>query len=173
MPKKRVSVQEQLDALVGRIKSMEEQCVLDRKFARGNAYAQMLNTFLNIVKFAQQQEPNQKKRRNSKQFQRMQSLPVMQTFLKVVFPDRVVSVDDAVRFCQKVDSLNDQRNRLMHPRDVVELQDDAHRFAAMLESHRNRGDALDYKESLFLDVFSKIDELCAYRIGNLVTRSLK
>ena len=130
-------MQEQLDALARRIKSMEEQSVLDRTFTRGVAYAQMLNTFLNIIKFAQQQEPNQKKRRNSKQFQRMPTLPAMQAFLKVVFPDRIVSVDDAVRFCQKVDSLNDQRNRLVHPRDVVELQDDAHADDHDSKEHRD------------------------------------
>ncbi|MBV5277013.1 hypothetical protein JZU56_04180 [bacterium] len=73
---------------------------------RGNAYAQMLNTFLNIVKFAQE-------------------------------------------------------------------QDSANLYAGMLANHRSRGDALDYKEVLFLDVFSKIDELCACSIGNLATLSRK
>ena len=174
MPKKPgVSVQAQLDALASRLQAVEEQSACERKFTRETVYAQMLNTFLNIVKFAQEQEPKQKKRRNSKLFQRMPTLPSMQLFLNVVFPGRVVSSEDAFRFCQRVDSLNDQRNRLIHPRNVVELQDLAHLYAGMLANHRSRGDALDYKEVLFLDVFSKIDELCACSIGNLATLSRK
>ena len=53
------------------------------------------------------------------------------------------------------------------------LQDSAHLYAGMLANHRSRGDALDCKEVLFLDVFSKIDELCACSIGNLATLSRK
>ena len=107
MPKKPgVSVQAQLDALASRLQAVEEQSACERKFTRETVYAQMLNTFLNIVKFAQE-------------------------------------------------------------------QDSAHLYAGMLANHRSRGDALDYKEVLFLDVFSKIDELCACSIGNLATLSRK
>ena len=35
------------------------------------------------------------------------------------------------------------------------LRDDALRFAEMLEDHKTKGDVLDPKESLFLDVFRK------------------
>ena len=57
--------------------------------------------------------------------------------------------------------------RFAHPRHVAELRSEAHRFGEMLETHKQMGDTLDSKETLFLDVFSKIDELCAKGIGNL------
>ena len=82
----------------------------------------MLDTYLNIIKFAKKDEPVQKKRRNSSKYQ---------------------------RDC------------------VVELRDEAHRFSAMLNDHKRKGDVLDSQETEFLDVFSKIDELCAVGIGNL------
>ena len=50
---------------------------------------------------------------------------------------------------------------------VAGVRSEAHRFGEMLESHRQMGDELNWKEMRFLDVFSKIDELCAKGIGNL------
>lgn len=78
-----------------------------------------------------------------------------------------MSLNDAIKFFRDVDSFKDRRDRLIHPRNIADLQYDARRFAAMLADHRRSGDALDAKEKLFLDVFSKIDELCASCIGNL------
>jgi hypothetical protein len=174
MPKKRSLLQAQVDELFCQFKASEERAKafadelkLSREFTRGVAHAQMLNTFLNVVKFAQEQEPKPKSRRNSKQFQRLGSLPSMQLFLKVVYPGKTMSLNDAVKFFQAVDAFKDRRDRLMHPRNVADLQDDAHRFAKMLADHNNRGDVLEPKEKLFLDVFSKIDELCAACVGNL------
>lgn len=66
-----------------------------------------------------------------------------------------------------VDSFKGERDQLAHPRHVAELRSEAHRFGEMLETHKQMGDTLDSKETLFLDVFSKIDELCAKGIGNL------
>jgi hypothetical protein len=37
----------------------------------------------------------------------------------------------------------------------------------MLIENMASGDDLDARESMFLDVFSKIDDLCVNRIGNL------
>ena len=88
------------------------------------AYAQMLNTYLNIIKYVQMAEPKAMRRK-------------------------------------------DQRDRITHPRSVVELSDDAHRYAAMLEEHRGSGDVLESKEVTFLEVFSKIDDLRANGVGNL------
>ena len=79
----------------------------------------MLNTYMNILKFAVKDEPDAKKRRISK-------------------------------LCAL-------------PRHVAE----AHRFGEMLETHKQMGDTLDSNETRFLDVFSKIDALCAKGIGNL------
>ena len=162
---------ERTNELRGELQSFREKTSLefesDRRFTRGVAYAQMLNTFLNVIKFAQEDEPKRKKRRNSKQFERKAHWPSMQHFLKIVYPDRAVNLGEAIKFFQKVDSLKDQRDRITHPRDVVELRDDARRFAAMLTDHVGRGDALEFKEVLFLDVFRKTDELCAFRVGNL------
>ena len=110
---------ERTNELRGELQSFREKTSLefesDRRFTRGVAYAQMLNTFLNVIKFEQE----------------------------------------------------DEAKRIIHPRDVVELRDDARRFAAMLTDHVGRGDALEYKEMLVLDVFRKTDELCAFRVGNL------
>jgi len=169
---KRANVfEKRANTLAGELHSLKEENNLafkaSREHARGVAHAQMLNTFLNIIKFAQEQEPNPKKRRNSKQFQRLGSVPSMQLFLKVIYPGRIMSLKDAFKFFQDVDSFKDRRDRLMHPRNTADLQDEASRFAAMLADHKRRGDALDAKELLFLDVFSKIDELCASCIGNL------
>ena len=98
-----------------------------RRDIRAFSYCQMLNTYLNIIKFANEDEPVPKKRRNSKQFQN-----------------------------------NSSSSNL-----VVELHAEAHRFSAVLDDHKTKGDVLDSQETKFLDVFSKIDELCAVGVGNL------
>ena len=101
------------------IQELKDQLRVSRFHTRSMAYFSMLNTYMNILKFAVKDEPDAKKRRISKRF----ALP-------------------------------------MH---VAE----AHRFGEMLETHKQMGDTLDSKETLFLDVFSKIDALCAKGIGNL------
>ena len=80
-----------------------------RRDIRAFSYCQMLNTYLNIIKFANEDDP----------------------------------------------------------RSVVELHAEAHRFSAALDDHKAKGDVLDLQETKFLDVFSKIDELCAVGVGNL------
>jgi len=82
--------------------------------ARKLSYRRMLDSYLNIIKFA---KGDAKKLRNSKQFQ----------------------------------------NKLASVRDEARL------FSEMLESHKGKGDELDAKETRFLDVFSKIGDLCSVR----------
>ena len=131
------------------------------------AYMQMLNTFLNIIKYAQMIEPNAKKRRCSKQFQKSSDSLSMELFFKIVYPHRTMDSTAKKDYFKKADSLKDQRDRIIHPRSIVELSEEARRFAVMLEEHKASGDDLDAREEIFLDVFSKIDDLCVNRIGNL------
>ena len=56
---------------------------------------------------------------------------------------------------------------LFKPRSIVELRDEARLFSDVLKAHKAKGDELDAKEIKFLDVFSKMDELCAVGVGNL------
>jgi uncharacterized coiled-coil DUF342 family protein len=127
-----------------------EQVASGRKHSRSLAYAPMLNAYLNIIKYAQMAEPNAKKRRCSKQFQ------------------NATDPAEIKEYFRKADSLKDQRDRITHPRSVVELSDEARRYASMLEDHQNQGDVLDTKELMFVEVFSKIDDLRSSGIGNLV-----
>jgi len=101
------------------VQELKDQLRVSRFHARSMAYFSMLNTYMNILKFAVKDEPDAKKRRISK-------------------------------LCAL-------------PRHVAE----AHRFGEMLETHKQMGDTLDSNETRFLDVFSKIDALCAKGIGNL------
>jgi len=47
------------------------------------------------------------------------------------------------------------------------LRDEALLFSEMLGAHKGKGDELDDKEIRFLDVFSKIGDLCSVGVGNL------
>ena len=49
----------------------------------------------------------------------------------------------------------------------MELRDEARLFSDLLKAHKAKGDELDAKEIKFLDVFGKMDELCAVGVGNL------
>ena len=146
---------------------MEQKLTSGRKHSRDMAYSPMLNTYLNIIKFAQMTEPSPKKRRCSKHFQNKSSTAPMELFLKVIYPYRAMGPAETKEYFKKADSFKDQRDRITHPRSIVELADEAHRYASMLEEHQTYGDALDANERMFLDVFSKIDELRSCGIGNL------
>jgi hypothetical protein len=138
-----------------------------RRDIRAFSYCQILNTYLNIIKFAIADEPVLKKRRNSKQFQNKSSSSNLILFINTVYPDRSMSMPNILKYFQNVDSSKDQRDLLTHPRSIVELRDEARRFSAALEDHKRKGDMLNSQETIFLDVFSKIDELCAVGVGNL------
>jgi len=131
--------------------------------ARKLSYCRMLNAYLNIIKFAKGDEPVAKKRRNSKQFQNSSTLASMVLFIKTVYPGRLMSASSIHKYFKDADSCKDQRDRLTHPRSVVELRDEALLFSEMLGAHKGKGDELDDKEIRFLDVFSKIDDLCSLR----------
>jgi hypothetical protein len=174
MPKKRASLQTQLDeqrkiidGLMADLNHSKNQIEVGRKHSRSIAYTQMLNTFLNIIKYAQMIEPDAKKRRYSNRFQKSSDSPPMELFLKVIYPHRAMDSNAKKEYFKKADSLKNQRDRIIHPRNIVELSEEAHRFAVVLEEDLASGDDLDAREVMFLDVFSKIDELCANRIGNL------
>ena len=115
----RKDVQELKDQHQKDVQELKDQLRVSRFHARSMAYFSMLNSYMNILKFAVKDEPDAKKRRISKRF--------------------------------------------ALPRHVAE----AHRFGEMLETHKQMGDTLDSNETRFLDVFSKIDALCAKGIGNL------
>ena len=138
-----------------------------RRDIRSFSYCQMLNTYLNIIKFANEDEPVPKKRRNSKQFQNNSSSSNLVLFINTIYPDLSMSASNIHKYFKDVDSYKDQRDRLTHPRSVVELHAEAHRFSVVLDDHKTKGDVLDSQETKFLDVFSKIDELCAVGVGNL------
>jgi len=159
--------QKKLDAHQKTTDALLYQLFVSRKHARAMAYAQMLNTYLNIIKYVQMAEPKPMRRRSSKQFQNSSHSTSMELFLKVVYPLRSMEPKEIKEYFKKVDALKDQRDRITHPRSVVELSDDAHRYAAMLEDHRASGDVLESKEVTFLEVFSKIDDLRANGVGNL------
>ena len=159
--------QKSIDYLTAQHEEMKAHLSASRRDTRSMAYSHMLNTFLNILKFAVMDEPVVKKRRNSKRFQNNSSSTTLVRFLKTIYPDRPMDIDEVHEYFKKIDSLKDQRDRITHPRSVVELHDEALRFSSMLEDHKTKGDVLDPKESLFLDVFRKIDHLCAERIGHL------
>ena len=181
MPKKRPSLQTQLDdqrkiidGLMAdlnhsktQIAAGQEQIAAGRKHNRSIAYTQMLNTFLNIIKYAQMIEPDAKKRRCSNRFQKSSDSPPMELFLKVIYPHHTMDSNAKKEYFKKADSLKNQRDRIIHPRNIVELSEEARRFAVVLDEDLASGDDLDAREAMFLDVFSKIDELCANRIGNL------
>jgi len=135
--------------------------------ARKLSYCRMLNAYLNIIKFAKGDEPVAKKRRNSKQFQNNSTLASMVLFIKTVYPGRLMSASSIHKYFKDADSCKDQRDRLTHPRSVVELRDEALLFSEMLGAHKGKGDELDDKEIRFLDVFSKIGDLCSVGVGNL------
>ena len=46
---------------------------------------------------------------------------------------------------------------------LASVRDEALLFSEMLGAHKGKGDELDDKEIRFLDVFSKIDDLCSLR----------
>ena len=145
-----------------------DQLKRGRKHTRDMAYTQMLNAFLNVIKFARGIEPAAPTtRRNSKQFQRAADTAPMQQFLQVIYPGRKMTPMQVQVFFKRVDSLKDRRDRITHPRTIVELSSDVESFASMLEDHKNVGDVLGDEEILFLDVFSKIDGLRKCGIGNL------
>ena len=135
--------------------------------ARKLSYCRMLNAYLNIIKFAKGDEPVAKKRRNSKQFQNSSTLASMVLFIKTVYPGRLMSASSIHKYFKDADSCKDQRDRLTHPRSVVELRDEALLFSEMLGAHKGKGDELDDKEIRFLDVFGKIGDLCSVGVGNL------
>jgi len=156
----RLNVSEQTNHnLIGQLKS-------GRKHSRTMAYTSMLNTFLNIIKFAGKQEPKVV-RRSFKYFQNTFGEALMQQFYHVVYPGRKTDQRTINAYFSRVDSLHNSRNRRTHPRSIIELSAEAHDFAAMLGEHRTYGDVLNPNESLFLDVFSRIDELHDAAIGNL------
>ena len=55
------------------------------------------------------------------------------------------------------------RNSKQFQNKLASVRDEARLFSEMLESHKGKGDELDAKEIRFLDVFSKIDDLCSVR----------
>ena len=91
----------------------------------------------------------------------------MELFLKVIYPGHAMGPDEMKEYFRKADSFKDQRDRITHPRSIVELSDETRRYASMLEEHQSYGDVLDANERMFLDVFSKIDDLRSCGIGNL------
>lgn len=91
----------------------------------------------------------------------------MVLFMKTVYPGKLLSANSIREYFKDADSLKDQRDRLTHPRSIVELRDEARLFSGILEAHKGKGDELDVNEIKFLDVFSKIDELCSVGVGNL------
>jgi hypothetical protein len=149
------------------IKELRADLRSSRSEARKLSYCRMLNAYLNIVKFAKEDEPVAKKRRNSKQFQTHSTLASMVLFMKTVYPGKLLSANSIREYFKDADSLKDQRDRLTHPRSIVELRDEARLFSGILEVHKGKGDELDVNEIKFLDVFSKIDELCSVGVGNL------
>ena len=157
----------QIESSRVQIEAGRSQIEAGRKHSRSIAYTQMLNTFLNIIKYAQMIEPSAKKRRCSKTFQKSADSPPMELFLNVIYPHHTMDSNAKKEYFAQADSLKNQRDRIIHPRHMVELSEEARRFAAMLEEHKASGDALDAREAMFLDVFSKIDDLCANRVGNL------
>ena len=96
----------QLEDQQNEIKELKADLRSSRREARNLSYCRMLIAYLNIVKFAKE---------------------------------------------------DDQRDRLTHPRSIVELRDEARLFSGILEAHKGRGDELDANEINFLDVFSKIN----------------
>jgi hypothetical protein len=149
------------------IKELKADLKSSRRESRELSYCRMLNAYLNIIKFAKEDEPVAKKRRNFKQFQNNSSSASMVLFIQTVYPSQSMSANSIHKYFKDADSFKDQRDRLTHPRSIVELRDEAHLFSAMLKTHREKGDELNAKEIKFFDVFSKIDELCAAGVGNL------
>lgn len=149
-------------------KKLQDEIANSRSDIRSMGFVQMLNTYLNILKFAIKDEPDAtKERRDYKKFRNNAKTGPMIAFIKIIYPDRLMSTDALFQYFKGVDSFKVKRDRLIHPRGMIELREDAHRFSALLESHKQKGDPLTHNETLFLDVFSKIDELCSQRIGNL------
>jgi hypothetical protein len=74
-----------------------------RRDIRAFSYCQMLNTYLNIVKFAKKDEPTPKKRRNSKQFQDNSSSSNLVLFINTVYPDRSMSASNIHKYFKDVD----------------------------------------------------------------------
>ena len=138
-----------------------------RKQMRNMAYGQMLNTFVNVFKFACKKEPKTlaEGRKNSTVFQNKRDQ--LKQILRVVYPGRKMSALEVQRFIKNIDSLKDQRDRITHPRSIVELELEVDNFSSMLQDHQNVGDEFTDNESLFLDVFSKFDALRAIGLGNL------
>ena len=159
--------QNQLKGHQNEIKELQSDLRSSRREARDLSYCRMLNTYLNIIKFAKKDEPVAKKRRNSKQFQNNSTLASMVLFIKTVYPGKSMSVNSIHKYFKDADSFKDQRDRLTHPRSIVELRDEARLFSDLLKAHKAKGDELDAKEIKFLDVFGKMDELCAVGVGNL------
>jgi hypothetical protein len=159
--------EKQLNHQQKEIKELKADLKSSRRESRELSYCRMLNAYLNIIKFAKEDEPVAKKRRNSKQFQNNSSSASMVLFIQTVYPSQSMSANSIHKYFKDADSFKDQRDRLTHPRSIVELRDEALLFSAMLKTHREKGDELNAKEIKFLDVFSKIDELCAAGVGNL------
>ena len=138
-----------------------------RKQMRNMAYGQMLNTFVNVFKFACEKEPTTPAggRKNSTVFQKKKDQ--LKQILRVVYPGRKMSALEVQRFIKNIDSLKDQRDRITHPRSIVELGLEVDNFLSMLQDHQNVGDEFTDNERLFLDVFSKFDALRAIGLGNL------
>ena len=149
------------------IQELKDQLRVSRFHVRSMAYFSMLNTYINILKFAVKDEPDAKKRRVSKRFQNSSVSRSLVLFVKTVYPHRYMNAGEIREYFKCVDSFKGERDQLAHPRHVAELQSEAHRFGEMLETHKQMGDTLDSNETRFLDVFSKIDALCAKGIGNL------
>jgi len=158
---------ERLEKQEKEIKELKADLRSSRSDARKLSYCRMLNTYLNIIKFAKEDEPIAKKRRNAKQFQNHSTLASMVLFMKTVYPGKSLSAESIHKYFKDADSFKDQRDRITHPRSIVELRDEARLFSEMLKAHKGKGDELDTKEIKFLDVFSKVDELCAIGVGNL------
>ena len=149
------------------IQELKDQLRVSRFHTRSMAYFSMLNTYMNILKFVVKDEPDAKKRRISKRFQNSSVSRSLVLFVKTVYPHRYMDAGEIREYFKGVDSFKGERDQLAHPRHVAELQSEAHRFGEMLETHKQMGDTLDSNETRFLDVFSKIDALCAKGIGNL------
>ena len=172
MARKRASLQAQLDALVGRFNASEERANASEKWANAsetwaNASEKWANTYEERANASEKWANTYEERVNaladelkaSREFTRsIAHVQMLHTYL------------DIINLAQEQESNPKRKGRLMHPRNTADLQDEANRFAAMLADHKRRGDALDAKERLFLDVFGKIDELCASCIGNLQAR---
>ena len=151
--------EKELEDQQNQINELKADLRSSRSDARKLSYCRMLNAYLNILKFAKEDEPVARKRRNSKQFQNHSTLASMVLFMKTVYPGQLLSVESIHKYFKDADSFKDQRGRLTHPRSIVELRDEARLFSKMLKSHRGKGDELDAKEIKFLDVFSKMDKL--------------